>query len=233
MCGRYTLTVRPEEVWEELELAGEPPADSPARYNIAPTQDVPIVTSREPSALRFVRWGLVPFWATDPSIGSKMINARAESLVTKNAFKASFQDRRCLVVADGFYEWRTNDNGSKTPMYIQLPGGRPFVFAGLWSAWKSAAGDRLETCAIITTDSAEALAGIHDRMPVILPAELRRAWLDESASPAVLLGLLGPYRGELSVRPVSTLVNSVKNDSPALIEAVDDRPRQFSLFDPR
>lgn len=223
MCGRYTLSVDAEELWEELDLEGAPP-DLPPRYNIAPTQQVPVVVDRAPKKLVSLRWGLVPFWAKDPSIGNRMINARAESVAEKPAFKRLFQSRRCLVAADGFYEWRREGEGrsaKKTPMYIRLASGRPFTFAGLWDAWKQPDGTPLKTFTIVTTRAAEPIADIHDRMPVIVAPEDRARWLDREVDPEELRALLGPYPpGELVAWEVSRVVNAPANDVPECIEPV-------------
>lgn len=190
-------------------------------FNVAPTQDVAVVVNTGAKRLTAMRWGLVPYWATDPAIGSKLINARAETLMTKAAFKDAFKRRRCLVVADGFFEWQ-KQGAAKTPLFIHLQSGRPFGFAGLYETWTPPLGERLVSCAIITTEPNELVRPIHDRMPVILPKEAEDFWLDsEVEDHARLLDLLKPYpAAQMAAYTVSRLVNSVKNDSPECIEPV-------------
>lgn len=236
MCGRYTLSLSVDEIWDDLDLDGEPGEDiwsqgpekdlSP-RYNIAPTQAVPVVTDKSPKKLVMLRWGLVPFWAKDIKIGARMLNARAESLSTKPAFRDSFQKRRCLVVADGFYEWKKDGEGKKpkkTPMFARPAAGGVLTFAGLWASWKSKDDpeQRVISCTIVTTDAAGEMANIHHRMPVVLPAEARAAWLDLDAETSDLTALLAPSDPELEVFAVRPLVNSVKNDGPELIVPAGD-----------
>jgi putative SOS response-associated peptidase YedK len=177
-----------------------------------------------------MRWGLVPYWATDPALGARLINARAETLTTKAAFKEAFKKRRCLVVADGFFEWRKQGQ-TKLPLYIHLEPERPFGFAGLYETWFSPLGEKLVTCTIITTEPNELVQPIHDRMPVILPKKAEDFWLDSSVEDHTrLLDLLRPYpAAEMGAYAVSQLVNSVKNDSSECIEpaSVLDQPRLF------
>lgn len=221
MCGRYTVGSDPKKLWDELGLEGEPPPDLEPRYNVAPTQDVPAVTDSEPSKLVMLRWGLVPFWAKDIRIGHKMINARAEGIADKPAFRHAFEKRRCLVPADGFYEWERRGK-QKVPHYITLKDGRPMTFAGLWEVWHAPDGSRVASCTIVTTDAKGEIGAIHDRMPVILPPSAREIWLDRSASAEVLLPLLRPFPArKLAHHPVSTLVNSPANESPDCIVPVD------------
>jgi len=190
-------------------------------FNIAPTQPVAVVPNDGRNKLDFFVWGLIPSWAKDPNIGSRLINARAETLHEKPSFRTAFRRRRCLVLADGFYEWRQAERG-KTPMYIRLASGKPFAFAGLWESWNSPDGSNVLSCTIITTQPNELMATIHNRMPVILPEEAYPIWLESSeADPQRLTGLLKPYPAEqMQAYPVSPLVNSPKNDLPELI-----RPR--------
>jgi putative SOS response-associated peptidase YedK len=225
MCGRFTLATPADEIREELGLddAGE---DWPARYNIAPQQDILIVGRTEEDLLRpgWARWGLVPFWARDPKIGQRMINARAESLLSKPAFRDALRARRCLIPADGFYEWR-RVAGGKQPVRFHLADDRLFTFAGIWDRWKDADGTSLFTCAIITTAPNDAVRPVHDRMPVIVPREAREAWLDPSADDDSLIGVLKPYPGtDLIGYAVSARVNSVANDDADCIEPFEERP---------
>lgn len=217
MCGRFSLGVPTDRLVAAFGIA-EGDLDWEPRYNIAPTQQVPAVVAGEAGPrLGTLRWGLVPYWAEDPAIGNRMINARAETVDRRRAFREPFRRRRCLVLADGFYEWKQED-GHKTPMRIRTPEAEPFAFAGLWDRWRPPHGDPLHTCTIITTDAADSIRGIHDRMPVILPAGDRDRWIDPDADPGALHALLRPYQGPLDAYAVSTLVNSPANEGPELIE---------------
>ena len=199
-------------------------------YNVAPTQNVAVVLSNGAKRLVAMRWGLVPYWATDPTIGGRLINARAETLTTKAAFKDAFKRRRCLVVADGFYEWR-KQGATKTPLFIHLQPQHSFGFAALYDTWNPPLGEKLVSCTIITTEPNDLVRPIHDRMPAILPKDAEDFWLDSAVEdPARLLDLLRPYPADgMAAYAVSTLVNSVKNDSPECIEpaAVMGQPRLF------
>ena len=190
-------------------------------FNVAPTDNVAVLLNNGVKQLVAMRWGLVPFWATDPKIASKHINARAETLTVKPAFKDAFKRRRCLVVADGFFEWQ-KQGASKTPLFIHLEPERPFGFAGLYEIWSPPLGEKLVTCTIITTEPNELVRPIHDRMPVILPKDAEDFWLDSAVEDHTrLLDLLQPYQAsDMSAFTVSTLVNSVKNNSPECIEPV-------------
>jgi putative SOS response-associated peptidase YedK len=218
MCGRFTLTVDPDELQQQFGLAQPPPADLAPRYNIAPTQAVAVVANEPERKLELFQWGLIPSWAKDPKIGNKLINARAETLAEKPAFRAALKRRRCLVVADGFYEWKKLD-GRKQPMYITLKDGRPFAFAGLWEVWRSPEDKLIKTCTIITTEPNALLEDIHNRMPAILAPADYDLWLApgdlaaEAARP-----LLRPYDAALMrAVPVSNRVNSPGADSPELV----------------
>jgi len=214
MCGRYSLTT-PEESLVALFDAG-PIAGYRPRYNVAPSQEVAavrLVDGRR--AWAWLRWGLIPSWAKDPAIGNRMINARAETVAEKPSFRAAFKARRCLIAASGFYEWRRS-NGAKQPYDIGLIDGGPFAFAGLWERWRGADGEAVETCTILTTDAAPAIAHIHPRMPVILDAAHFDVWLETAPeSVEMLQALLAPYPGgRLRARPVSRRVNDPRNDDP-------------------
>jgi putative SOS response-associated peptidase YedK len=221
MCGRYTLTSSADDLG--VEFGVELPADYQPHYNIAPSQPVPIIgldTNGE-KRLAFVRWGLVPYWAESPKDVKHTINARAESLLLKPAFREAFIERRCLVIADGFYEWQKRD-GKRQPFRFHLKDDRPFAFAGIWERWKDENGQPLYSCAIVTTDASSVVSPIHDRMPVILDRDARAAWLDPASDPVHLGEILVPYeKGDLQGYPVSTKVNSVANDSPELIAGVE------------
>ena len=219
MCGRFTLTVSIDTVAKAFGVA--PTLDSSARYNIAPMQEVVSILSdgdENTAHMEWLQWGLVPSWAKDEAIGSKMINARAETLAEKPSFKRLLRNRRCLVVADGFYEWK-KEGTAKTPMFITLKDGGPFAFAGLWDLWRNADGREIRSCTLITTQPNELVATIHDRMPVILPANAREMWLDTALhEEQALLPLLAPYAAdEMAARAVSRLVNNPKNEGAALI----------------
>lgn len=227
MCGRFTQT----RTWTELlEIYGITeslsPSNFPARYNIAPTQNVPVVRRQPTSGERELvnlRWGLVPSWAKEIGIGAKMINARAETVADKPAFRDAFSKRRCLIVADGFYEWQAQPQGPKhpgpkQPYFITTADGRPFAFAGLWEEWWSPESNLVETCTIITTEASPALRPVHQRMPVILTPGSFDAWLDGVSGAGDTRTLLAPYDGELTLRPVGRRVNNVGNDDRECIE---------------
>jgi putative SOS response-associated peptidase YedK len=218
MCGRYTLTTPVERLAEEFGFEASS-VDLPPNYNVAPTQGVAAVLSEGGERrLEVLRWGLIPPWADDPQIGSRMINARAETAPEKPSFRRAFRERRCLIPADGFYEWKRT-NGSKQPYYIHMKERRPFALAGLWESWKDDDGPEIRSCTILTTKP-NALAGeIHDRMPVILPTGSYEVWLDPEADRDELYGLLAPYpEDEMEAYPVSRFVNSPSNNDPRCIE---------------
>jgi putative SOS response-associated peptidase YedK len=219
MCGRFTLTADLNAIQETFPWVNVPEIGQ-ARYNIAPTQPVAVVSNDGQNRLDYFVWGLIPSWAKDPEIGSRMINARAETLAEKPSFRSAFRRRRCMILADGFYEWRQMaDSKRKIPMYIRLLSGKPFAFAGLWEAWNSSDGSNILSCTIITTQPNALMAPIHNRMPVILPVDAYDLWLqpgDQDVSK--LAPLLAPYPAEdMNAYPVSTLVNSPANDLPACI----------------
>ncbi|HBY94887.1 MAG: SOS response-associated peptidase [Ardenticatenaceae bacterium] len=224
MCGRFTLTTSVETLVESFELSAAPP-ELPPRYNIAPTQPVAAVLGddEEQRRLALLRWGLIPAWAKDPGIGNRMINARAETVAEKPAYRAAFQRRRCLVVADGFYEWQRLERG-KRPIYIRMADGQPFAFAGLWEHWQGPDGSPIDSCTILTTTPNEIMYPIHNRMPVILLPEAYDLWLDPSVQAAgPLLPLLRPYPAEaMTAFPVSPLVNNPANDDPRCIVPLDE-----------
>lgn len=221
MCGRFTLTATPDTLQETLNLGTVPTTLEP-RYNIAPTQSVAVVTDPGTRDVALFRWGLVPSWADDPSIGNKLINARAETVAEKPSFRSAFRSRRCLILADGFYEWQKR-NGKKgkqaQPFYFRLESGEPFAFAGLWETWQPSEGaDPLLTCTLITCAANERVAPIHDRNPVILDGDKPWVWLDPAASREQLHALLVPYPAdEMMAYPVSSEVNSPHHDNAALL----------------
>lgn len=218
MCGRFTLTASGDELATLFALEQAPNLEP--RYNIAPTQPVAVVRLDHEGRRReftLMRWGLIPSWAKDISIGNRLINARAETLTEKPAFRTAFRRRRCLIPANGFYEWQKPAAGRKQPYFIGLPDRRPFAFAGLWEHWEGADGSVLDTCAIITTAANERVRVLHDRMPVILERADFGDWLDPATTLDRLLHLLRPYPFEMLIYPVSTLVNAPENDRPECI----------------
>lgn len=234
MCGRYTLSTPGEVIAELFDLAEAPEVEP--RYNVAPTQEVAAIRLDEAGApRRFVRlrWGLVPHWADDPAIGNRMINARAESAAEKPAFRTSFKRKRCLVLADGFYEWQKVPEGPKQPWYYRLKSGEPFAFAGLWARWRPRGGEGggdgepIESCTILTTDANELVRRVHPRMPVILDPTALDLWLDPSVSERERLeSALGPFEPSRMVAyPVSRRVNSPANDDPSIVEPLGEAER--------
>ncbi len=220
MCGRFTNTVSIKKLSERFGFP-VPKGNFPPRFNIAPGQEVPVVVATPQKNLELMKWGLVPSWAKEEKIGYKMINARAETLNEKPSFKRAFQTRRCLVLADGFFEWKIMPRTkTKIPMRIVLLNREPFAFAGLWETWKKPQGSPLHSFTIVTTQANEKLKTIHDRMPVILHRDDEPTWLDpENSDVEELQSLLRPYDSdEVEAYPVSTRVNSPKNDSPECIK---------------
>ena len=217
MCGRYSLIADIQELARQFEFDGTGFENSP-RYNVAPTQSVLTVTNRDQRQAEYMRWGLIPSWAKDASIGNRMINARGETVSQKPSFRNALQRRRCLVLADGFYEWQKVGKG-KRPMRIVLRSREPFAFAGLWETWRNPEGDTVLSCTIITTAANGLLRPIHERMPVILPRELEEFWLDgDITDPAVLSEALSPYPDEaMEAYQVSPQVNKATNDGADLI----------------
>jgi putative SOS response-associated peptidase YedK len=228
VCGRYELHAQPAAIALAFGLA-HPPGLRP-RYNVAPMTEVPIVRvsphgSRE---LAMVRWGLVPRWAKDPAIGSKMINARGETVASKPSFRTAFRRHRCLVPANGFYEWMPAPDGRKQPVLIAMKDGEVFAFAGLYERWLTGDGEPLDTCTILTTDANELLRPIHDRMPVIVPADQYERWLDpaQDGPPS----LIAPYpAAAMAWWPVSSRVNSVRHDDASLIERLPESDAMLPL----
>lgn len=214
MCGRYTLTIDPADTREDLANYKFPVKFAP-RYNIAPTQPVLAIPNDGRNSADFFMWGLIPSWAKDPEIGSRLINARGETLAEKPAFRGAYKYKRCLILADGFYEWKTQPGAkTKVPHFIHLKTHKPFAFAGLWDEWHSPDGSAIRSCAIVTTAPNKLMALIHNRMPVILHPADYAEWID----PAVrthesLKHLIRPFPAELmGAYAVSTLVNSPAND---------------------
>ncbi len=230
MCGRFVSATPPDQVAAYFG-AEAPEALLEPSWNVAPTTDVyAVLADGSTRHLDAFHWGLVPRWAKDLKIGSRMINARAETLATKGAYKHAFQRRRCIIPADGFYEWQKRP-GQKTkqPYFIHRPDGEPYAFAGLWETWKGPDGkgdEVLRSCTIITTTPNSEMAKIHDRMPVILPPDAWDTWLDPEQQDLDLLGrLLVPAPPQLiTLRPISTQVNNVRNDGPELMDEAEPQP---------
>lgn len=224
MCGRFTLTIDPSALQEAFPWAVIP-TDLEPRFNIAPSQPVAVIPNTGDSTVSMYKWGLIPSWSKDPSIGDRMINARAESLAEKPSFRNAYRRRRCLILADGFYEWKQNPGmKSKQPVYIRLKDDHPFAFAGLWELWNSPDGSEIRSCTIITTQPNSLLEPIHNRMPVILPPGVYEQWLSpEDRKPDQLNGLLVPYPpDEMVAFPVSKMVNSPEYDAQELIKPVGE-----------
>jgi putative SOS response-associated peptidase YedK len=222
MCGRFTLTVDPADLQAAFPNFSFPEQSGP-RFNIAPTQPVMVLPNDGKLSADYYIWGLIPVWAKDPSIGSRLINARAETLAEKSSFRGAYKYKRCLVFADGFYEWKVQSGSKlKIPYHIRLTSGQPFAFAGLWDEWHSPDGSEVKSCTIITTEPNALMTSLHNRMPVILPASAYSQWLDPNPQkPETLQGLLTQYPAEaMTAHPVSTLVNSPANDRPELIVPV-------------
>jgi putative SOS response-associated peptidase YedK len=222
LCGRFALLAHMRQLMEEFGLEDSEMDEVAARYNIAPSQRVlAVVNEGQGNQLVQLRWGLVPHWAKGPR-PRYMINARAETVAEKPTFRSALTHRRCLIVADGFYEWRRSGM-AKVPMYIRDRSGRLWGFAGIYEHWQSPEGDEVPTCAIITVEANEAMARIHDRMPAIITPGERAIWLDPGVKdPSVLLTLLRPYDAEeMEAFPVGPEVNSPSNDHPGLIRRLD------------
>ena len=220
MCGRYTDTKRDKQFLVRMGIE-QAEIDFVPRYNLAPTQSAAVIACAADGRpeLRRSRWGLIPFWAQDEKIGSRLINARAETIATKPAFRSSFRKKRCLILADGFFEWQKVPGG-KQPVYIRMRDGTPFVFGGLWDRWND-----LETFSIITVEPNALLSTIHTRMPLILPQDAVQRWLDPATPADQLTPLLRPYAADpMEFFPVSTLVNTPRVDSPELIQRADPVP---------
>lgn len=218
MCGRFTITLEPAFFQQEFDL-GNIPSEWTPRYNVAPTQKIPVVKNFLTRDVEMLRWGLVPHWAKDLSIGYRLINARSETLSEKPSFRNAFEKRRCLVLADGFFEWQTPEKkgAAKTPYRFALKDGKPFAFAGLWETWHSPEKEEILSCTIITCEPNEMIAQVHNRMPVILDRENCWSWL-EVKSQKELSDFLKPFPSEkMEFYPVSLNVNNPREENPGLI----------------
>lgn len=218
MCARYNLRATPHQLIEIFQLLREPVVTP--RFNIAPTQQIAVVRRVDKHReLSMMRWGLVPSWSKDVKAGPPLVNARGDTVATKPAFRSAFKKRRCLVPASGFYEWQKGDGKTKQPFHIHLKREPLFAFAGLWECWKGGS-EPLESATIITTDANELMLPIHDRMPVILPEEAYETWLDPDVDAKRLESLLRSFPAtEMVADPISTVVNNVRNETPAVLEA--------------
>jgi putative SOS response-associated peptidase YedK len=221
VCGRYELHSNPAAIALAFGLAHAPSVRP--RYNVAPMQEVPIVRVSASGVREFVavRWGLVPRWAKDPAIGSKMINARGETVASKPSFRTAFRRHRCLIPANGFYEWMPGADGRKQPVLIAMKDGGVFAFAGLYERWLTGDGEPLDSCTILTTEANDLLRAVHDRMPVIVPPDQYARWLDPAQDGPQ--ALVAPYPSNaMTWWPVSSRVNSVRHDDASLIERLPD-----------
>ncbi len=219
MCGRYSFILEDEMIKERFGVTVRS-AIYKARYNCAPTQKLAVISNETPGELSLYRWGLIPFWAKDLSIGNKLINAKSETILEKSSFKNSFRSKRCLVLSDGFYEWRKGT--VKTPFRIMRRDGSAFAMAGIWDKWTNPEGEEIRSFAILTTTPNSLMEKIHDRMPVILDRDVEKRWI-ENAPAETLLELMRPCAASsLVAYPVSMLVNSPHQDSPEILEPVGD-----------
>lgn len=231
MCGRYSLSKSKIELEERFQA--EMLADFKPRYNVAPTQLVPVITSDSPKGFSFFYWGITPDFGQNKPVSQKLINAKAETVHEKISFKNSFQQRRCLIPADGFYEWKRLGKKTKIPYRFTLREEEIFSFAGIWEEYETVTGEIQHTFLILTTSPNEVVADVHDRMPLILSRESEKKWLDKYSSEAELMNLLKPYPAELMLNyTVSPLVNSVQNDSPGIIRRTSpmDQFGNYTLF---
>src|SRR5262245_45189578 len=220
MCGRYGLTVDTAKLQERFETSNTLPDVQP-RFNIAPTQKLPVIVRNSPNAMALMQWGLIPWWSKEPQVSYSTINARAENLLKSSVYKKPFQRQRCLVPASGFYEWQQT-SGGKQPYYIHVQDNDLFAFAGLYDIWRDKHGQELHSYTIITTTPNDLVAPIHNRMPVSLHRDAEAAWWDIDADPARLLSVLKPYPAdEMSAYRVSTWVNSPSNDTPQVLEPLE------------
>jgi len=219
MCGRYSFILEDEMIRERFGVTVRS-AIYKARYNCAPTQKLAVISNENPDVLSLYRWGLIPFWAKDPAIGNKLINAKSETILEKPSFKNAFKSKRCLVLSDGFYEWKKE--GLKTPYRITRRDGTAFAMAGIWDKWIDQNGEEIHSFAILTTTPNSLMAKIHDRMPVILDRKTEKRWI-ENVPQEELLEMMKPCdASSLLAYPVSSLVNSPRNDSPEILTPVGE-----------
>ncbi len=234
MCGRFSIASDQKKVEQRFGAKIISPAPIIQRYNIAPSQAIAVITNTAPQEIQAFQWGLIPYWAKDRSIANKLINARAETLSEKPSFKQAYQQRRCLILADSFYEWEKTPNG-KQPQRIGLNNFELFAMAGLWEKWVNPSnGELIQSCTIITTEVNEKLKALHHRMPVILHPNDEKNWLDDSLSPSSRQALLCPYPNDaMQYHPISKQVNKVGYDDISLISPITPPPTsiQGRLFD--
>jgi putative SOS response-associated peptidase YedK len=217
MCGRFSFSPLAKIIEERFDVKTVPVQYKP-RYNCAPSQNLAVISNKNPEELSFYRWGLIPFWAKDKNIGNKMINAKAETIAEKPSFKMAFRKKRCLVLSDGFYEWKKITAKEKIPFRITLSDHSLFAMAGIWDIWKDEKNELIHSFSIITTGANDLMSEIHHRMPVILDRETENIWLNDNDE-NTLISLLRPYpAGKMNAFAVSKLVNSPMNDSPVLFE---------------
>ncbi len=232
MCGRFSIAKSKEEIAKRFNVGT--PANFKPRYNVAPLQQLPVITSKKPNEIGFMRWGLVPSWSLDATTAANMINARGETITSKIPFKHCVKDQRCLIPADGFYEWK-KEGKAKVPFRFTLSNEELFCFAGLWDSWENQeTGDILNTVTIITTEANKLVSDVHERMPVILRKDLERLWISESITDSQISSLLKPYEAQsMASYKAHKSVNAVSNDTP---ECIQPAPKiypgeSFSLFD--
>jgi putative SOS response-associated peptidase YedK len=217
VCGRFSFAVKAHIIEERFDAEVDAGLFTP-RYNCAPSQNLSVISNSDPDKVDLYRWGLIPVWAKDPMIGNKLINAKAETLSEKPSFRSPFQKRRCLVLADGFYEWKRDDN--KSPYRILLADESPFAMAGIWDSWYNNNGEEVRSFSIITTVANDLVADIHHRMPVILTRENEKRWLDNLPREE-LQGMLVPYASDnMKAYKISKMVNSPKNDHPDIWNSI-------------
>lgn len=232
MCGRFSIAKSKEEIAKRFNVGA--PADFKPRYNVAPLQQFPVITSKKPNEISFMRWGLVPSWSLDATTAANMINARGETITSKIPFKHCVKDQRCLIPADGFYEWK-KEGKAKVPFRFTLSNEDLFCFAGLWDSWENQeTGAVLNTVTIITTEANKLVSDVHERMPVILRKDLERLWISESITDSQISSLLKPYEAQsMASYKAHKSVNAASNDTP---ECIQPAPKiypgeSFSLFD--
>ena len=219
MCGRFTITLEAADLQLDLGIANMP-ADWQPRFNVAPTQLVATLVDASSRQAEWLRWGLIPSWAKDPTIASSLINARSETVAEKPSFRQAFNRRRCLILADGFFEWKrsASQKGPAQPYYFQRIDKKPFAFAGLWETWKPPEGELVRSCTLITCAANEIVSPVHERMPVMLSGESMWNWL-ELSSPDALKAILRPYPSDvMTAFPISRLVNNAKIESPDIVK---------------
>lgn len=220
MCGRFSFSPLAKILEDRFDVKVDPTLYKP-RYNCAPSQNLAVITNAKPEQISFFRWGLIPFWAKDEKIGNKLINAKSETIMEKPSFKNSFKKKRCLVLSDGFFEWKKINTKEKVPYRMFLENEPLFAMAGIWDSWKDTDGNSIYSFSILTTEANELMQNIHHRMPVILSRPDEKLWLNEN-DPEELLSLFAPFPSEkMTAHPVSKLVNSPINDKPEILEPVE------------